>query len=446
MSEGIGTDYPEPTEAELDPYADDPIDENTAAAQREQQRLLSLVRPGDWLDAQEFPPMRWSVPGLIPQGFGLFTGPPKVGKSWATLAVGLAVACGGRALGKVHVGSPRPVLYLALEDGDSRLQWRSRQLLQGEPIPANLHTVTRVQPKDVISLIAAWLDEHGRQHPLVLLDTLGRVMPPAHPGEGAYQRDYRIGTVLKDLADSQPGCTVMVVHHVRKQGAEDWMDSTSGTNGLNGAADFTLNVHRRRGEDRGLLRVTGRDTSDGEYAATFQAGGRWVLDGSDLQQAAQEATNRMVTDALGDQTADIVTFVGRHPDGVRAGDVAKVLDIDPKKASTYLQRLYEAERLRKPKRGLYAPIPAQDVLVDDDDPPSRYVESVGSVGNTPSETHTSNTSNTGVGGPTEDALGPPATGVATSATPQQTCAQCGDPMPYAEPGETNHPTCTQENS
>ena len=75
--------------------------------------LLDGMRNGTWLDAQTFPPLQWAVPGLIAEGMGLLVGPPKLGKSWFALGVGLAVAQGGYALGKIRV-EQRPVLYAAL--------------------------------------------------------------------------------------------------------------------------------------------------------------------------------------------------------------------------------------------------------------------------------------------------------------------------------------------
>jgi RecA-family ATPase len=82
-------------------------------------RLLATLRTGAWLDAQVFPPLSYAVPGLIPKGSVLLVGAPQIGKSWLVLGVGLAAASGGKALG---LDIPkRPVLYLALEDGDRRL-------------------------------------------------------------------------------------------------------------------------------------------------------------------------------------------------------------------------------------------------------------------------------------------------------------------------------------
>lgn len=326
--------------------------------------VLAKIKTGRWLDEQTFPPLSWAVPGLIPEGFGLFTGPPKAGKSWASLDIVLAVAAGGHALGKVNVGPARPVLLLALEDGDRRLQERCRELLKGEPIPERLHYVTEATGAEALALIEAWLESHGGQRPLVVLDTLGKVMPPALPGEGAYARDYRVGSRLKGLVDAHPGSALLVVHHVRKAGSEDWMDSTSGTNGLNGAADFTISLSRPRNETDGTLKVTGRDVPEGEYAVTV-AGGQWSLRGTSLADAARQAEQARATAGLGDTSARLVEYVTGEPAGVRAKDVAAALGLEEKDAGTYLLRAEKSGRISRLSRGLYGP-------------PVGSVESVGS--------------------------------------------------------------------
>lgn len=301
--------------------------------------ILDRIRTGDQLDAMEFPPLSWAVHGVIPEGFGLFTGAPKAGKSWAVLEIALAVATGGNALGKVPTGSERPVLYFALEDGERRLQGRARHLLgEGVPIPPHLHYLTEGTPAEVMQGIEEWLDVHGRTNPLVILDTLGKVMPPSLPGEGAYQRDYRVGSRFKELVKQHPGATVLVVHHVRKATSEDWMDSTSGTNGLNGAADFTVNLSRSRNEDTGILRVTGRDQPENEYAITSSSG-RWTVDGTALADAAEKARHLHAVANLDARSAEILALVGEHPEGITPAAVAERVGIQPNSASTYLRRL-----------------------------------------------------------------------------------------------------------
>ena len=106
----------------------------TAAGVDDEVDILAGMRNGAWLDAQVFPPLEYVVPALITEGAGILIGPPKLGKSWLVANFGLACAAGGSALGRIRV-TPRPVLYLALEDGERRLQSRFRTITCGEPIP-----------------------------------------------------------------------------------------------------------------------------------------------------------------------------------------------------------------------------------------------------------------------------------------------------------------------
>jgi RecA-family ATPase len=202
--------------------------------------LLVGLRTGAWLDAQQFPPLEYHVDRLIPEGFSLMVGAPKIGKSWFALDILVAIAAGGYALGQIPV-EQRPVLYLGLEDGDRRLQDRCRTLLDDAPIPPSFHYMTKIIPGQVLDTIEEWLREYGRgSNPLIVVDTLGKVMPPALLGESTYQRDYRIGSALKRLVDSRPGSALLVNHHDRKASSDDFVDAVSGTHGLAGAADTVM--------------------------------------------------------------------------------------------------------------------------------------------------------------------------------------------------------------
>jgi hypothetical protein len=327
--------------------------------------LLASIRTGDWLDAQTFPPLQWAVPGIIPEGFGLLVGPPKAGKSWAALSVALSVASGGVAFGKVAVGRARPVLYLALEDGDRRLQDRCRMLLGDEPIPAAFSYVTQVEHGASLLLIEAWLDQHQDDRPLVLLDTLGKVAPPASMGESAYSRDYRTGGALKRLADKISGATLLTLHHDRKAGAEDFVDSVSGTHGLAGAADFLIVLDRKRQEDNGILKVTGRDVIEAEYAVSLSDKGRWTLLGHSLQAAAAAAATVKATAGLANRSTEIVNYVVQAGKPVTPTAVADALGIP--EARRYLFRLADEGRLHKHARGLYTCVPTVPMSHSTDD-------------------------------------------------------------------------------
>lgn len=318
--------------------------------------LLADVRDGAWLDAQVFPPLKWAVDGVFPEGGTLLVGPPKTGKSYLLGGLLLAIASGGYALGRIPCGRPRRVLYLALEDGDRRMQSRCRELLNDDPIPARFHYLTTVIPGMVLHTINAFLQVHP-DTALVVLDTLGKAMPEARPGESAYQRDYRVAGALKAIADTHPGLAVVVVHHDRKASSDDFVDSVSGTNGLAGAMDTIAVLVRARQSTEGLLKITGRDVPENSYALTVN-NGAWSLDGDDLDGAAKRAVLRQQTETLGDRSAEILDFVARHPQGVRAHEVEEALGAD---ARRYLARLHESGRVARPKRGLYTPVPSVPV-------------------------------------------------------------------------------------
>lgn len=232
------------------------------------------------LMAEVFPEPKWAVPGMICEGVNLFCGPPKVGKSWASLGLGLDVAAGTQAFGSIPVDAG-PVLYLALEDTARRLQSRMRTLLDGTEAPEDLTIVTECPRLDRggAEMIDGWLTAHPSAR-LVVVDVFAKIRPAAAPGSNAYDADYAAIGHIKRLADKH-AVAFLVVHHVRKAGSEDFLSEVSGTNGIAGAADATLVLKRGRGKADGLLHITGRDVEEVEHAFAFDpARGAWrLLDG-----------------------------------------------------------------------------------------------------------------------------------------------------------------------
>jgi RecA-family ATPase len=313
------------------------------------------------LDAQEFPPLSWCVPGIVPEGFGLLVAPPKAGKSWMVAGIGLACAAGGLAFGRIPVDR-RPVLYLALEDGHRRLQSRFRTLMAGKPIPGDISVITKAEQRQVPGMIAEYLVLHKDSAPLVMLDTLGKARPPKQRGEDSYATDYAVGTQLKDLVDSVPGSALLVVHHTRKAESADFVDSVSGTQGIAGSADYVLVLNRKRKSDRAVLAVTGRDVQENEYALTTEQG-HWSLDGMDLTDAAATVEIRQQQqqqDKFADRTLAALAFVTSRPRGTRAADLAEHLAISADDAGKYLRRLFDKDMITKRTVGLYGPLTGTD--------------------------------------------------------------------------------------
>lgn len=329
-------------------------DEAQQAMAERKARLLGKVKSGTWLNTAHFKPMQWTVPGLVPEGSGFLIGPPKIGKSWWALSIGLAVASGGVALGAIPVDQ-RDVLYLALEDGDRRMQSRCRTLLDDNPIPERFsYAISMVGEADILDLMTVWLDDHPDG--LVMLDTLGRVMQAARSGQTQYERDYAMGARLKRVADDHPGSTVLTVHHSRKAGSDDFMDSTSGTQGLNGAADFTIVLQRPRGESEATISISGRDVEEGSYAAVSE-NGSWRIVGDSLAEASHAAAQARLTSGVGDKMTQIVSLVSRSPEGISGAEVARATGLSADTVRQDLRRALKDGRIRQPKdRGKYFPV------------------------------------------------------------------------------------------
>lgn len=296
----------------------------------------------------EFPPLRWAVEGIIPEGTGIAAGSPKVGKSWMVADIALACTVGGKALGGCAVDA-RPVLYLALEDGEKRLRNRLRQLMDGQPIPPaiNLH----VDIPNAITTAEGFFSDHANDAPLVILDTLGKVTPAS--ATYSYSVDYQTITNFMEMQKTAPGSTLLIVHHTRQADASDFIDKVSGTSGIAGAADFVMVVSRKRHASTGLLSVTGRDVPEYEYqlrAVTLAEGGiQWRLDETARQQAGEFAEGQRFSE----QTNAVLAFVRDRQGEVTPAEIADGLGIDAKQASNVCGRLVARGLLVKAGRGTY---------------------------------------------------------------------------------------------
>lgn len=335
-------------QAQADPGDPHP-DKATADAQTQLNGLVTAAQ----LDSMVFAPLVEHVPHLITEGFGILAGPPKAGKSWMTASLALACAHGGTALGSIPV-QQRHVLLLALEDGHRRLQSRMRRLNGELPLPERLHILTTVNPGTIIAVIREWLSRHANDPnpPLVILDTLGRAREQRKSGDDPYIADYQLGATIKGTVDAVAGAALVAVHHTRKMGAEDWIDTVSGTQGITGSADYILVLRRKRKSDEGTLAVTGRDVAEAEYAIRADAG-VWTLDGKSVADAAAVVSARDDRGRLGDRSFEVMKVVAAQRI-TTPGKVAKHLGIDSDVAGKYLRRLVDAGHLTKRGRGSYA--------------------------------------------------------------------------------------------
>jgi hypothetical protein len=244
--------------------------------------------------AMDIPEPTWAVPGLLAEGLNLIASPPKIGKSWFALQLGVAVASGGEFLGESC--EQGDVLYLALEDSDRRMKKRLlRQLNDPLLVPKRLTLCYTAPPwgGGLAECLSDWLQSHPEAR-LVILDTVGKVGLGAGRGgsESAYHREYRDAAALKDLADSF-GVALLGLHHDRKMPDNDPLKTVSGTQGLTGAADGVLVLQRKRGDWRGNLFVTGRDI-DERQSGVFLDEERFVWRLDPNGEAAKLSTERQL--------------------------------------------------------------------------------------------------------------------------------------------------------
>jgi hypothetical protein len=205
---------------------------------------------------------------VLPEGATILGGKPKIGKSWFALDIGVAVASGGVALGDKAV-EQGAVLYLALEDNQRRLQTRLKKRLNGGTAPQGLELATQWPRLNDggLEALEAWLIAHPDAR-LVIIDTLAKMRKAGNSNDRKtlYDVDYESVEPLLSLA-ARYNVAVLIVHHLRKAGAEDPLDEVSGSTGLTGGVDGALVLKRERGRADAYLYVTGRDIENEQELA-----------------------------------------------------------------------------------------------------------------------------------------------------------------------------------
>ena len=214
---------------------------------------LSTV-DGATLMTRPIQPLNFVVDTLISQGLHILAGSPKVGKSWLALWLAVTVAKGELVWGmQVKQGT---TLYLCLEDSQLRIQNRLFDVTEDAPANAHFCTESCILGNGLTEQLEQFLSEHP-DTTLIIIDTLQMIRGVTY--DNTYANDYRDLSVLKRLADAH-SIAILLIHHLRKEKADDVFNRISGTTAISGAVDssFTL-VEEHRGSGRARLSCIGRD-------------------------------------------------------------------------------------------------------------------------------------------------------------------------------------------
>jgi AAA domain len=319
----------------------------------EVEATLAVKRP-TWKSAadlmtQTFADINYTIPKYLAEGCTLLAGRPKIGKSWLTEDMALAVAAGTEVLGeKVEQGD---VLLLALEDNERRLQDRFKRILGPFVKAPKALTYATEWPRvneGGLEKIEAWIASVKKPR-LIVIDVLARVRKTEQGRQPQYDADYQAIAGLQSIA-SKHRVAIVIVHHLKKGPAEngDAIDKISGTLGLGGAADSFIVLDR---DGQGVnLYTRGRDIEEISVAIKFEPGRcRWTVIGQ-AGEVRKSDERRLILDALNDS-----------PSGMTRADIVATTGMKSNNVGVLLNKMMKAGEIMKTVGGGYLTTPGNTI-------------------------------------------------------------------------------------
>ena len=219
----------------------------------EKKNRLTVI-DGETLMDTRLEPTKFCIDTLLPQGITILGGAPKIGKSWLVLDLCVRIAKGESAWGMPTAQGT--TLYLCLEDTLRRVQERLNCITDDVPSNAFFATSAHTLAEGLCDEIRAFVKEHP-DTVFVAIDTFQIVRNSG--ADSSYGNDYDEIRQMKQLAD-ELNISLLLVHHLRKQGDSDPLNKLSGTTGIVGAVDLVFVLDKsKRGESLATLVCTGRD-------------------------------------------------------------------------------------------------------------------------------------------------------------------------------------------
>ena len=291
---------------------------------KKENRLLTI--DGETLMSPPLTPLNFVVDTLLSQGLHILADSPKVGKSWLALWLCLCAAQGKPLW--TFVTRPCEMLYLCLEDSFQRIQSRLFEITEDAPASVHFTTNSGTLGKGLEEQLCSFLAEHP-DTVLIIIDTLQMIRGTGY--DNTYANDYRDLSVLKHIADTH-GIAILLIHHLRKEFADDVFSRISGTTAISGAVDssFTL-VEDKRGSGKATLSCIGRDIEYRELTLERNAENVWELVSDSRTQP--ELLGGQIVILLSELMRDRAEFIGTPTELSAQIDPVGSEGITPKKVS-----------------------------------------------------------------------------------------------------------------
>jgi hypothetical protein len=322
-------------------------------------RMEDVLKSAEELRTKIFEPLRLIVPKYLPEGLTLLGGRPKIGKSWQALDIAVGVSEGGTCLGQQC--EQGDVLALMLEDSDRRLQRRLTQMLGAQlrewPTRLTYATSWPRLNEGGVDWMRDWINRSPKPR-LVVVDILERVrqLTTSKDKRSAYSADYEALITLHELA-TEAMISILVLHHQRKLGADDLIDTLSGTLGLGGAVDsvLILGKEHRKGRkdhesDNKFLWGRGRDLEEFSVSVKQNEKGRW-----DVLGASREAQPT-------EERAAIISLLASFEGNMSINEIANACHSDYDNVKNLLSKLHAEGHVERVRRGMYRVAGAQDKI------------------------------------------------------------------------------------
>lgn len=244
-------------------------------------RRGSLGITADEILSMSFPPKRFAVERMTAEGLNVVVGRPKSGKTIFLFQKAICVAAGYNFVG--HKTRQGHVLYIALEDTLRRIEDRLRGMgmeaymseatnyLKFEPAERWLKYRNRQLP-----ILKSYINEMGGDLIYVVVDTLQRwrSLETEEATKNPYAADSTFMGNLWNLANDT-STPMDFVHHSRKGSTGDYINDSSGTQGIAGGCDSMTLFTRKDHCNYAKIASNGRDVDEAEKYVVWDKELRW---------------------------------------------------------------------------------------------------------------------------------------------------------------------------